>query len=167
MKPTTAITERTIFLKREDLLPTYQIIPRQAEGISDARCRRKDHLCRQGQIAQAGLIYFRHSRFASPRLRKLVRSYRTYPRSGPEQIEALILEQADQTLPALLQHRPENERTLLRIHKVSGEISEDSRDEAGEEDDGIHRSVNEVSEVRGKHLRLIERYLPFATARGR
>ncbi|MGI6431431.1 MAG: excinuclease ABC subunit UvrC [Synergistaceae bacterium] len=169
MKPTTAITERTIFLKREDLLLHIKSFPdkpgvylmRDADG-------KIIYVGKAKSLKKRVSSYFRHSRFASPRLRKLVETISDISTIRTEtEIEALILENRLIKLyqPFFNIDLKMNERYAY-IKVTAEKFPRIVVTRHRQEDDGIYIGpFVRVSEVR-ELLRLIERYLPLRYCKG-
>ncbi|MGD9667074.1 MAG: GIY-YIG nuclease family protein [Synergistaceae bacterium] len=170
MSLTSAIAERNFYLKREDLLNHIKAFP-DKPGVYMMRDP-------DGKIIYVGKAkslkkrvssYFRHSNFASPRLRKLVDTISDISTIRTEtEIEALILENRLIKLyqPFFNVDLKMNER--YAYIKVTSEKFPRLVVTRHKQDDGavyIGPFVR-VSEVR-ELLRLIERYLPLRYCKGK
>lgn len=163
MSLTSAITERNIFLKKEDLLNHLKTFP-DKPGVYMMRDP-------DGKIIYVGKAkslkkrvssYFRHSNFASPRLRKLVDTISDISTIRTEtEIEALILENRLIKLyqPFFNVDLKMNERyayIMITAEKFPRIVVTRHKQDDGAVYIGPFVRVSEVREL----LRLIERYLP-------
>ncbi len=169
MSLTSAITERTIFLKREELLNHIRSFP-DKPGVYMMRDSEGKiiYIGKAKSLKKRVSSYFRHSNFASPRLRKLVEEISDISTIRTEtEIEALILENRLIKLyqPFFNIDLKMNERYAY-IKVTSEKFPRIVVTRHRQEDDAVYIGpFVRVSEVR-ELLRLVERYLPLRYCKG-